>query len=112
MAWCFWNISFATCIGSAEAQNKFDRRNRLFHARKSSREANLTDIVHYHLEASDPLVVSHMRFPKQRKTPPTPEMAALLKVGEVDEPEAEEDVEEDEEEEINSEDESDSEDEY
>ena len=42
----------------------------------------------------------------------TNEMAALLKVGEVDEPEAEEDVEEDEEEEIDSEDESDSEDEY
>ena len=67
-------------LGSQEAYNKMDRRNRLRHARKTSRPANLRDLVHWHLSASDPYIVSKMRFPKKRPTPPTPEMTALLKV--------------------------------
>ena len=69
-------ISF--CLGSQEAYNKVDRRNRLQNARKCSRELNLTDVMHRHLEGSDPLVIYHMKFPRKKQTPPTPEMAALL----------------------------------
>ena len=48
----------------------------------------MTDVVHAHLESSDPFVVSHMKFAKRRKTPPTPEMAELLVPG-AEEPEEE-----------------------
>ena len=66
------------CAGSQEAFNKIDRRNRVFHARKTSRVDNLTDVVHCHMESSDPLVIANMRFPKKKPSPPTPAMAALL----------------------------------
>ena len=36
-------------------------------------------MVHAHCEGSDPLVVSLMRFPRRKRTPPTPEMAEFLK---------------------------------
>ena len=77
--------------GELDVSNKFDRKNREYHARKCSREKNLTDTVHAHLESSDPLVVSHMKFQKRRKTPPTPEMAALLTPGAAEEEEEEDD---------------------
>ena len=64
--------------GSGEAQNKIDRRNRLEHARKNSRKNNITDVVHAHLESSDPLVVSHMKFGKKKKSDLTPAMKSLL----------------------------------
>ena len=85
---CFFKDIFNSCRckGSQESANRFDRHNRQFHARKCSREKNLTDVVHAHLESSDPFVVSHMKFVKRKKTPPTPEMAALLVPG-AEEPE-------------------------
>ena len=64
--------------GSGEAMNKVNRRNRREHARKTSREENLTDVLHSHLESSDPLVVSNMRFAKKKSTPISPAMKDLL----------------------------------
>ena len=54
--------------------------NRLHHARKTSREDNIKDLVHYHMESSDPYIVSLMRFKRRKPTPLTPEMVNLLKV--------------------------------
>ena len=68
--------------GSAESANKDDRKNRVDFARKVSRESNLTDVVHKHIECSDPLVLEarekiHMRL--KVKSPPTSAMLPLLK---------------------------------
>ena len=68
--------------GSAESANKDDRKNRVDFARKCSREKNLIDVVHKHLEVSDPLVLEareriHMR--SKVKSKPSPDMQLLLK---------------------------------
>ena len=54
--------------------------NRLHHSRKTNRVDNITDLVHYHMESSDPYIVSLMKFPRRKPTPVSEDMKQLLKV--------------------------------
>ena len=51
----------------SEAQNKFYRKFRLSHARKFSRESNLTDIFFRVLDASDPMISNISLESRMRK---------------------------------------------
>lgn len=44
---------------ASESANKLYRHNREFHARKSSREKNLTDVFNRSLDSSDPIIASY-----------------------------------------------------
>jgi len=67
---------------AAESSNKLYRHNRQFHARKNSRENNLTDVFNRALDSSDPIVASCGLEKRQklrhRKCLPA-EVLALLK---------------------------------
>jgi hypothetical protein len=65
---------------SAEARNKFYRRDRLNHARKSSRENNMKDLFNYQMYSSDPVIsnMSLTRFKTIKKNIPIEVQELLL----------------------------------
>lgn len=61
-----------------EAAQKEYKSLRLFHARKTSRIHTNTDIVHWMLIASDPIIASHRKGHKKTKKPFSKEVMELL----------------------------------
>ena len=62
-----------------EAQHKTIRRVRLHHTRKDSRIKSNTDLFHWLLQASSPLVAQYRkRKPSRKRRPLLPEASALL----------------------------------
>lgn len=68
---------------SAEHCNKLYRHNRQFHARKQSRQFNLTDVFNRAMDSSDPMVASfnqQKRLNSRNRKPIPSEVLELLKV--------------------------------
>lgn len=71
------------CFGedAAECRNKIYKNDRLFHARRSSRINNLSDVFNRALDTSDPLVSSlrlHTRIHQRKRLALPPEVIQLL----------------------------------
>lgn len=66
---------------AAEARNKFYRNDRLFHARKTSRLDNMTDVFNRQLDKSDPFLSSlriNERIKKQKQQTLPAEVQEIL----------------------------------
>ena len=68
---------------SAESHNKLYTQERQFHGRKSSREANLTDVFNRAMDSSDPIISSVSlvrRQAKRRRKSLPPAVVNLIEV--------------------------------